>query len=117
MSDCAHCDPDHSEFGAHPWSAFVSAERDGDGQPTHIIVARADGGHVAESDAEAVRALLRGHSAEALRAVLAEVEVFESLKIDYLAHLGNGPWCAGYLKGQQDAARDLRSALTPEATS
>jgi len=59
-SGCQHCEPgQHAEFGSRAWSAFVSAYRDGDGQPTHLIVARADGGHVAESDAEAVRVLLR----------------------------------------------------------
>jgi hypothetical protein len=54
--DCEHCPdghtpPDHGQ----PWGAYVAPVRDGDGQPTQIIVARSAGAHVAESDAEWVR--------------------------------------------------------------
>lgn len=56
---CPHCPdghtpPDHGQ----PWGAFIGPERDGDGQPTQIIVARSGGAHVAEPDAEWVRARL-----------------------------------------------------------
>ncbi|MEU3962899.1 hypothetical protein AB0F42_24355 [Streptomyces buecherae] len=58
---CPHCPdghtpPDHGQ----PWAAWVGPERDGDGQPMTIHVARAAGAHVAESDAEWVRARLNG---------------------------------------------------------
>ncbi|MEU8723549.1 hypothetical protein [Streptomyces antimycoticus] len=53
---CPHCPdghtpPDHGQ----PWGAYVRPERDGDGQPTTIHVARVAGAHVAESDAQWVR--------------------------------------------------------------
>lgn len=56
VNGCEHCPdghtaPDHGQ----PWGAFVGPQRDGDGQPTQIIVARSAGAHVAESDAEWVR--------------------------------------------------------------
>jgi hypothetical protein len=59
--DCEHCPdghtpPDHGQ----PWGAFIGPQRDGDGQPMQIIVARSAGAHVAESDAEWVRARLNG---------------------------------------------------------
>jgi hypothetical protein len=53
---CPHCPDGHTppEHG-QPWGAWVGPERDGDGQPTTIHVARAAGAHVAESDAQWVR--------------------------------------------------------------
>ncbi|WP_372344671.1 hypothetical protein [Streptomyces sp. KL116D] len=51
-----HMPPEHGQ----PWAAFVGLTRDGDGQPMQIIVARSAGAHVAESDAEWVRARLNG---------------------------------------------------------
>lgn len=56
---CTHCPdghtpPDHGQ----PWGVYVSPERDGDGQPMTITVARSAGAHVAESDAEWVRTRL-----------------------------------------------------------
>lgn len=53
---CEHCPdghtpPDHGQT----WGAFVGPQRDGDGQPMQIIVARSAGAHVAESDADWVR--------------------------------------------------------------
>ncbi|MEU5772658.1 hypothetical protein ABZ819_05050 [Streptomyces venezuelae] len=59
--DCPHCPdghtpPDHGQ----PWSAYLSPERDGDGQPMQIIVARSGGAHVADSDAEWIRTRLNG---------------------------------------------------------
>ena len=60
---CPHCPdghtpPDHGQT----WGAFLAAERDGDGQPMQIIVARSAGAHVAESDAEWIRARLNDTS-------------------------------------------------------
>ena len=60
---CPHCPdghtpPDHGQT----WGAFLSSERDGDGQPMQIIVARSAGAHVAESDAEWIRARLNDTS-------------------------------------------------------
>ncbi|MEV7140734.1 hypothetical protein [Streptomyces tauricus] len=59
---CPHCPDGHTlpGSGSQPWSAYVAAERDGDGQPMQIIVARSAGAHVAESDAEWVRQRLNG---------------------------------------------------------
>lgn len=56
---CVHCPdghmpPDHGQT----WGAYVAPMRDGDGQPIQIIVARSAGAHVAQSDAEWVRARL-----------------------------------------------------------
>ncbi|MFU0240439.1 hypothetical protein ACKI1J_32460 [Streptomyces scabiei] len=62
---CAHCPDGHTpaDGGSQPWSAWVGPERDGDGQPMAIHVARSGGAHVAESDAEWIRARLNGTSA------------------------------------------------------
>ncbi|MFZ3592276.1 hypothetical protein [Streptomyces sp. BH104] len=58
---CPHCPDGHMppEHG-QPWGAYVSPDRDGDGQPTQIIVARTAGAHVAESDAAWIRTRLNG---------------------------------------------------------
>lgn len=55
--DCPHCPDGHTPptRGSQPWSAWIGPERDGDGQPTTIHVARSAGAHVAESDAQWVR--------------------------------------------------------------
>ncbi|MFF2852676.1 hypothetical protein ACFVT5_41245 [Streptomyces sp. NPDC058001] len=60
--DCPHCPDGHTpaDSGSQPWGVYVAADRDGDGQPTQIIVARSAGTHVAESDAEWVRQKLNG---------------------------------------------------------
>jgi hypothetical protein len=62
---CPHCDPTHTPptGGSQPWHAYVGPARDGDGQPTQIIVARSAGAHVAESDAEWVRKQLNAPEA------------------------------------------------------
>lgn len=59
---CAHCPDGHTlpDGGSQPWGVYVSSERDGDGQPTQITVARSAGAHVAESDAEWIRQKLNG---------------------------------------------------------
>ena len=55
--DCEHCPDGHTpaDSGSQPWSAYVASERDSDGQPTHLIVGRSGGAHVAQSDAEWIR--------------------------------------------------------------
>lgn len=60
MSTCRHCPDGHTPptRGSQPWSAWVAPERDGDGQPMQITVARSAGAHVAESDAEWMREVL-----------------------------------------------------------
>jgi hypothetical protein len=60
---CPHCPdghtpPDHGQT----WGAYLSPERDGDGQPMQIIVARSAGAHVAESDVEWIRGRLNDTS-------------------------------------------------------
>ncbi|MFJ4418300.1 hypothetical protein [Streptomyces sp. NPDC088925] len=57
IQDCPHCPDGHTppDGGSQPWGAYVGPERDGDGQPTSIHVARSGGAHVAESDAQWVR--------------------------------------------------------------
>jgi hypothetical protein len=62
---CPHCPDGHTppDRGSQPWHAWVGPEQDGDGQPTTIHVARSAGAHVAETDAEWVRARLNGTSA------------------------------------------------------
>lgn len=58
-----HCPDGHTPptGGSQPWSAWVGPERDGDGQPTTIHVARSAGAHVAESDAQWIRDRLNCH--------------------------------------------------------
>lgn len=60
VEDCPHCPDGHTPptSGSQPWAAWVGPERDGDGQPLTIHVARSAGAHVAESDAAWVRARL-----------------------------------------------------------
>ncbi|MDX2948032.1 hypothetical protein [Streptomyces caniscabiei] len=58
--DCEHCPDGHTpaDSGSQPWNAWVGSERDADGQPLIIHVARSAGAHVAEADAEWIRARL-----------------------------------------------------------
>jgi hypothetical protein len=60
--ECEHCPDGHTpaDRGSQPWNAQVGSECDGDGQPMQIIVARSAGAHVAEADAEWIRARLNG---------------------------------------------------------
>jgi hypothetical protein len=46
--------------GSHPWNVFVAPDRDGDNQPTHLIVMRSAGEHCAQSDADALYELING---------------------------------------------------------
>lgn len=58
-SDCPHCPDGHRDPNTRPWAAYMSTYRDRDRQPTHLIVAPSSGGHVAESDAEWLRQVIR----------------------------------------------------------
>lgn len=58
MSRCPHCPDGHGDPWAKSWGVFVSLDKDGDGQPTHLFVCPSDGSHVAESDAEWLRKLI-----------------------------------------------------------
>jgi hypothetical protein len=56
---CPHCPdghtpPDHGQ----PWHVRVAEALDGDGQPVRLVVERAAGAHVAESDAAWLRDLI-----------------------------------------------------------
>ncbi|MDT0608816.1 hypothetical protein [Streptomyces lancefieldiae] len=59
--DCEHCPDGHTpaDRGSQPWHVRVGPERDGDGQPIRLYVERSAGAHVAESDAEWIRARLK----------------------------------------------------------
>lgn len=57
---CPHCPDGHQRPDWGRWSVLVSEAGDGDGQPVTIHVARPDGAHVAEADAEWIRAMLNG---------------------------------------------------------
>lgn len=58
---CPHCVDGHSDPRTRPWSVWVAGGRDADGQPTHLVCAPADASHVAESDADWLRALIRSY--------------------------------------------------------
>lgn len=49
---CPHCAPHHRDPRQVAWGVRVAPEVDGDGQPTHLRVERADGSHVSQSDAD-----------------------------------------------------------------
>jgi hypothetical protein len=56
---CEHCDPAHGSPNRCRWGVHVDTERDGDGQPTRLIVQPTDGSHVAQSDADWLWDLIR----------------------------------------------------------
>lgn len=62
---CPHCPDGHDNPLSKPWGVYVAPARDGDGQPTTLHVAPSNGSHVAESDAEWLRGLIRGEQASA----------------------------------------------------
>jgi hypothetical protein len=64
---CPHCSPKHGDPDTCSWGVWVNNERDGDGQPLRLSVAKSDGAHVAESDAEWLREILREHDARRVR--------------------------------------------------
>lgn len=58
---CPHCSPTHSPPESRPWGVYVSPQRDGDGQPTHLTVMPSNGAHVAQSDADWLWQLIRDY--------------------------------------------------------
>jgi hypothetical protein len=70
MADtCLHCGDGHTRPTGRYWGVYVAPARDGDGQPTTLHVAPSDGAHVAESDAEWLRALIDGDQTSASQIV------------------------------------------------
>lgn len=59
VDDCPHCEPTHGDPSRVSWGVFLDPLRDGDGQPTTLNVMKSDGAHVAESDADWLRSLIR----------------------------------------------------------
>lgn len=59
--DCAHCSPTHELPESRPWGVYVAPQRDGDGQPTHLVVQPSNGAHVAQSDADWLWQLIRDY--------------------------------------------------------
>ncbi|MFE7559648.1 hypothetical protein [Kitasatospora sp. NPDC057500] len=58
---CPHCPDGHRPPASGTWHAHVDPDRDGDGQPIRITVARPAGAHVADSDAEWISRRLNSH--------------------------------------------------------
>ena len=54
----------HDDPRRKPWSVWVGPERDGDDRPITLHVAPSNGSHVAESDAEWLRELIRTHRSD-----------------------------------------------------
>lgn len=63
-TQCPHCPDGHDDPRRKPWAAWVDVHRDGDGQPTHLVVSPTAGAHVAESDARWLRKLIREHRSD-----------------------------------------------------
>jgi hypothetical protein len=64
QSPCPHCPDGHEHPLTHPWAVHVGIQRDGDGQPTTLIVQKTGWQHVSESDAEWLRELIRNAKRE-----------------------------------------------------
>lgn len=56
---CPRCPDGHDDPTRKPWSAWVTTVTRSDGTPSTLTVAPSDGSHVAESDAEWLREVLR----------------------------------------------------------
>lgn len=56
---CEHCPDGHEAPERRPWAVWVSPERDEDGQPVQLTVSKTGSQHVAESDAEWLREVIR----------------------------------------------------------
>lgn len=56
---CPHCPDGHADPTTRPWAVYVAPTRDGDGQPTTLHVGPTNCAHVAESDAEWLRQVIR----------------------------------------------------------
>jgi len=54
IEDCPHCIDGHRPFSSKSWGAFITEQRDGDGQPQTIHVCRSAGEHVAPEDANTI---------------------------------------------------------------
>lgn len=59
MSECPFCPDGHRDPLKYPWAVWVGQARDKDEQPTQLIVSRTGSQHVAESDAEWLREVIR----------------------------------------------------------
>jgi hypothetical protein len=57
--ECPHCPDGHRDPLTRPWAVYVTTVLDGDGQPNSLIVGPTNCAHVAESDAEWLRDLIR----------------------------------------------------------
>jgi len=57
--ECPHCPDGHDDPSTKPWAVSVGPERDGDGQPLTLHVGPTNCAHVAESDAEWLRQVIR----------------------------------------------------------
>jgi len=58
---CLHCSPTHTRPESRPWGVYVAPERDGDDQPTHLVVMPTNGAHVAQSDADWLWQIIRDY--------------------------------------------------------
>lgn len=71
---CHHCPDGHASPYSRPWGAFVSMDRDSDGQPTHVYVAPTGGQHVSDTDADWVAAVLRAETGARCKPAFAEAQ-------------------------------------------
>jgi hypothetical protein len=100
MSDetgCPHCPDGHANPRRRPWGVYVGPERDGDGQPTTLHVGPSNGAHVAESDAEWLRDVIRGDNDNAAQII---DEILAPLK----AQIGVAEYEAGQARQRADRA-------------
>lgn len=67
MSACEFCPDGHEDPRRRPWSVMVSPSTDGDGQPITLLVGKSGCQHVAESDAEWLRQVIRNANRAELR--------------------------------------------------
>jgi hypothetical protein len=119
--ECPHCDPAHRDPRTRPWGVYVGPERDGDGQPTALHVTPSNGAHVAESDAEWLRQLIRNHRSGSalatrddelarLHAEIARprnrITALEANGAELLARAEHAEQRAEYAEGQLSARRD-----------
>lgn len=112
-SACEHCPDGHENPESRPWGVFVASERDSDGQPTHLYVAPTAGQHVAESDAEWVRAKLNDTTElERLRNFAKEIEELALSWSHYEAYpYGPGAEESAYANGYQSATESAADTL------
>lgn len=82
---CPHCDPVHESPARCAWGVRVAPDRDGDGQPTHLIVQPTDGAHVAEEDAQWLWHLMYNWRSMSGTAVAVVVAVADLRKLHVMA--------------------------------